>query len=100
MFSLIFIVGSSFFITKKGETPTYTCRFSTEPKFFRASVFFSLEIITTGLWIYLPSEIGAIPNLLVSIIAAYDAYKIAREINKGIKPEGEDAKEIPEIYIR
>ncbi len=69
-------------------------------KFFRASVFFSLEIITTGLWIYLPSEIGAIPNLLVSIIAAYDAYKIAREINKGIKPEGEDAKEIPEIYIR
>ncbi|MEA3255870.1 MAG: hypothetical protein U9Q22_08565 [Candidatus Altiarchaeota archaeon] len=66
-------------------------------KFFRAVVFLLLEVVTAGIWIYLSAEIGAIINLLVSVIAAYDAYKIAKEINR--KPEKTDVGEIPEIYI-
>lgn len=66
-------------------------------KFFRAMVFLLLEVITAGIWIYFSSEIGVILNLLVSVIAAYDAYKLAKGINR--KPEETDAGEIPEIYI-
>lgn len=69
-------------------------------KFLRAAVFFLLEIITTWIYFSVSHDTGTILGLLISIISAYDAHKIAKEINKGIKPEGEDAEEMPKIYIR
>lgn len=62
-------------------------------RFYRATAFFLLEIITSYTAFSIHLYLGSLLNLLVSIIAAYDAYKIAKEINKGIKPERENSKE-------
>ncbi len=52
-------------------------------KFSRGLIFLFLELITTWLWTsFNLRPAGLILNLLISFVAAFDAYKIAKGTNK------------------
>ena len=60
----------------------------------RGAMFFTLEVASALYATYAHEKIGLILNFLVSVIAATDAYRIAKKINQEKPPPPKD-----ELYV-
>jgi TM2 domain-containing membrane protein YozV len=69
-------------------------------KFLRGTIFILLEIVTSAVFFWIHTETGLVLNVAVSLIAAYDAYKLAAKINRNPPEIEKDSnEETPEIYV-
>ncbi|MBN2014677.1 MAG: hypothetical protein JW778_05810 [Candidatus Altiarchaeota archaeon] len=66
-------------------------------KYLRAAVFLSLEVLTGALYIHYNRDLGFVLSLVASLIAAFDAYRLAVRLNKEIPEEEVD---VPVVFIR
>lgn len=64
-------------------------------KYRRAAVFLALELATSALFVY-DTLVGGALNLMVSLYASFDAYRLASKMNEE-KPKDE---EIPVVFVK
>jgi TM2 domain-containing membrane protein YozV len=68
-------------------------------RFSRGLILLLLDLITFALFVWIHPDVGGFLNLAVTVYSAYDAYKLAVEINRKIPRVEEDTGDMPEVYI-
>ena len=65
----------------------------------RGAVFILLDIATTYLYLQDGSIGYFILSFSVTVIAMYDSYKLANEINRNAKEDSDEPVDMPDIYV-